>query len=306
MLDEIELTMLNELFGTYDIFDGAYSLRVNGKGVKLASTKEVAIQAQKERPGITVEVKSGTKRGLAHIPVILSESGMIDKVYNDFRIGEGAEVLILAGCGVHNDATHITQHDGVHEFFVGAGARVKYVETHFGDGRGTGKKVLNPVTKIHLEAGAVMEIETTQLEGVDRARRKTFAEIGEGARLTIKEVILTTGKQRAVTKFDVKLVGSDSKVSVSSRAVAKDESRQEFYSGITGDAACMGHSECDAIIMDEAYVKATPCLTANHPDAQLIHEAAIGKIADEQIVKLMTLGLSRELAEQKIIDGFLR
>ncbi|MFV0485532.1 MAG: SufB/SufD family protein [Candidatus Saccharimonadales bacterium] len=306
MLEEIELTLLNELFGTYDIFDGAYSLRVNGKGLKVASTEEVKISPKKGSSGINVEVKAGTKRGLAHIPVILSKSGLKDKVYNDFRIGANAEVLILAGCGVHNDATHLTQHDGIHEFFVDEGARVKYIETHFGTGKGKGKKALNPVTKIHLAAGAIMEIETTQIEGVDDAKRLTIADIGEGAKLTIKEVIETRGTQNATTGFDVRLDGNDAKISVGSRSVAKDQSRQEFYSEITGNAACMGHSECDAIIMDNGYVKATPCLTANHPEAQLIHEAAIGKIADEQIMKLQTLGLSRELAEQKIIDGFLR
>lgn len=304
MLEELELSMINDLFGTYDIFDGAYSLRVNGRGMNISSTEEVLIKSKKDKPGINVEVKPGTKRGLAHIPVILSESGLKDKVYNDFFIGEGAEVLILAGCGVHNDATHLTAHDGIHEFFVGAGARVKYIETHIGSGFGSGKKSLNPTTKIHLAEGAIMEIETTQIEGVDSTKRKTYAEIGDSARLAIKEIIMTSGTQKALTHFDVNLSGENSKTSVASRSVAKDNSRQEFSSDITGNANCIGHSECDAIIMDNAIVKATPRLVANHAQAELIHEAAIGKIADEQIMKLMTLGLSRELAEQKIIDGF--
>lgn len=225
MLEEIELTMINELFGTYDIFDGAYSLRVNGKGVKIASTEQVKITTKGNKPGIDVLVEANTKRGLAHIPVILNQSGIKDEVYNDFRIGENAEVLILAGCGVHNDATHITQHDGIHEFFVGKGARVKYVETHFGNGVGIGKKVLNPLTKIHLSEGAVMEIETTQIEGVDYANRHTIADIGAKAKLIIKEAIMTCGMQKAITKFDVSLAGDNSKTSIASRSVAKDKSR---------------------------------------------------------------------------------
>lgn len=285
---------------------GAYNIRVNGKSVGRAGTKAVSITAKPEGQGIEVRVAPGSAGETVHIPVVVDGSGFADLVYNDFFIGEGSDVTIIAGCGIHNDGHHLSQHDGIHTFHVGRGAKVRYVEKHYGTGGGDGGRVLNPVTKITLDAGAQMEMETVQIEGVDDTDRVTEGVLGDGAQLIVKEKLMTSGEQTAKTSFHIEMDGAGCGASLASRSVAKGRSRQAFYSVINGNNECAGHSECDAIIMDGASVKAVPEITANHVDASLIHEAAIGKIAGEQIVKLMTLGLSREDAEAEIIGGFLR
>ena len=285
---------------------GAYNIRVNGKSEGRASTKNIEIRSKENGEGIEIHVKPGTKGEFVHIPVVVESSGFADMVYNDFFIGENADVQIVAGCGIHNDGVHLSQHDGIHTFYLGKGAKVKYTEKHYGEGNGTGERVLNPVTILHLEDDSFLEMETVQIEGVDSTKRVTKGDLRDNAQLVIKEKLMTSGKQKAITEFEVALDGAGSSVNLISRSVAKGSSYQEFLSRIDGNNRCAGHSECDAIIMDNGCVKAVPEITANHVDASLIHEAAIGKIAGEQLTKLMTMGLTREEAEKEIVKGFLR
>lgn len=297
------LKMIADLSGTPS---GAYNIRVDGMSVGRQSSQNVEITSKPGGKGIDITVKEGTKGETVHIPVVVDQSGMTDLVYNDFYIGEGADVEIVAGCGIHNDGTHLTQHDGIHTFYVGKNARVRYTEKHYGEGNGSGERVLNPVTVVHLGENSYLEMETVQIEGVDSTERVTKGDLKDGAQLIIKEKLMTSGTQHATTRFDVQLDGVDCSANVMSRSVAKGNSEQTFYSKIDGNNACAGHSECDAIIMDNACVRAIPEITANHVDASLVHEAAIGKIAGEQITKLMTLGLSQEQAEAEIVRGFLK
>ena len=241
-----------------------------------------------------------------HIPVVLTESGLKDMVYNDFYIGEGADVTIVAGCGISNCGDQDSQHDGIHTFHVGKNAKVKYVEKHYGEGDGLGENVMNPKTVCYLEEGAFMEMDTVQIKGVDSTMRRTEAHLKDNATITISEKIMTHGSQHATTEFSVDLDGVHSSANVVSRSVARDHSTQTFISYINGNNECSGHTECDAIIMDEATVSATPALNANSTEASLIHEAAIGKIAGEQLIKLMTLGLTEKEAEEEIVSGFLK
>ena len=285
---------------------GAFNIRVDGQSIGRQSTQNIEIRPKENGQGIEIYVQPGAKGEFVHIPVVVDSSGFTDLVYNDFYIGEGADVDIVAGCGIHNDGEHLSQHDGIHTFHVGKGARVRYVEKHYGEGGGSGKRVLNPVTVVHLAEDSFLKMETVQIEGVDSTKRVTKGDLGDRAQLIIEEKLMTSGEQFATTEFEVDLNGVDSSANVISRSVAKGNSRQTFYSKINGNSACAGHSECDAIIMDNACIKALPEITANHVDASLIHEAAIGKIAGEQIIKLMTLGLSREEAEAEIVSGFLK
>lgn len=285
---------------------GAHNIRLNGKTSSRQSTKNIEIVNKTDNPGIDIIIKPGTTSEFVHIPVVIDTGGITEMVYNDFYIGEDSDVVIVAGCGIHNNGSHLTQHDGIHTFYVGKNAKVKYVEKHYGEGEGTGENVLNPVTVIHLEEGSTMEMESVQINGVDSTRRVTKAELADNASLVTKEIIMTSGTQLATTDFQIELNGKGSSTNIVSRSVAKGKSSQVFTSVINGNNECMGHSECDAIIMDEATVKAVPDVTANHVDAMLIHEAAIGKIAGDQINKLMTLGMSEEEAEEEIVSGFLR
>ncbi|MCP1111210.1 SufB/SufD family protein [Ohessyouella blattaphilus] len=297
--------ILDIVSGIKELPKGAFNIRVNGKSVKRSSSENVEIIPRPAGDGMDIHIAPGTKNEMVHIPVVMDASGMNDLVYNNFYIGEGAEVNIVAGCGIHNDGDHLTQHDGIHTFYVGKGAKVKYTEKHYGEGGGTGSKVLNPVTEVHLEADSVLEIETVQIEGVDKTDRTTRGDVKENAKLLIKEKLLTNGEQEAITRFSVDLDGENSSTTVSSRSVAKGQSKQYFYSVLNGNNKCAGHSECDAIIMDQGFVKAVPDVTANHVEASLIHEAAIGKIAGDQIIKLETLGLTEAEAEERIVAGFL-
>lgn len=285
---------------------GAYNIRVDGASIGRQSTENIEIVPKENGKGIEINVKPHTKGEVAHIPVVVDQSDFQDVVYNDFYIGEGADVDIVAGCGIHNDGCHISQHDGIHTFHLAKDARVRYVEKHYGEGNGSGERILNPVTVVHLDKGAYLEMVTVQIEGVDSTKRVTKGDLADDARLVVKEKIMTSGKQKAITQFEVEMNGKNCSADISSRSVAKGDSYQEFTSVINGNNECMGHSECDAIIMENACVKAIPEITANDVNASLIHEAAIGKIAGEQITKLMTLGLSREEAEEQIVKGFLK
>ena len=287
-------------------FTGAYNIRENGKGISRQTTENVDIVSKADKPGIDIIVKENTKNEFVHIPVMITESGVNDLVYNDFYIGKNAEVTIIAGCGIHNDHHMLSRHDGIHTFYLDEGAKVKYIEKHYGEGEGTGERILNPKTVVKLKKGATLEMDSVQIEGVDSTIRETVGELDEDSNFIVSEKIMTHGKQYAKTVFDVKLNGRNSSTHVISRSVAKDNSKQEFYSNVEGNTECYGHVECDAIIMDNGVVKAVPEILANSIDARLIHEAAIGKIAGEQLTKLMTLGLNEKEAEAKIVNGFLK
>ena len=286
---------------------GAYNIRKNGGMESRSSTEHIQITSKEDKPGIDIRVKPFTKGESVHIPVIVTESGFNDLVYNDFYIGDYADVDIIAGCGIHNDGHAKTQHDGIHTFHLGKHAKVRYVEKHYGEGSGDGEKILNPETIVYLAEHASITLDMVQIRGVDSTKRytKVIAE-GEGAECIVTEKLLTDGKQFAESRMDVILNGKDSKTQVVSRSVAQDESVQIFYPQVEGNAACFGHVQCDSIIMDKAKVSSIPAIVANDMDAQLVHEAAIGRIAGDQILKLMTLGLTEEEAEAKILDGFLQ
>lgn len=306
MIDDIQKRLLKEVADLDSLPIGAYNIRANGAAAGRHTTANIDIVTKTDRPGIDIIIAPGTKNESVHIPVVVSQTGLKDLVYNDFYIGENADVVIIAGCGIHCAGAEETSHDGIHTFHVGKNARLRYVEKHYGEGEGRGKRVMNPTTIVHLAEGAAMEMETTQISGIDDTIRKTSGTLAAHATLTVREKIMTTGDQHAVTDFTIDLNGENCSTDVASRSVARDESKQEFYSHINGNNACAGHSECDAIIMDRACVIATPALVANHVDAALIHEAAIGKIAGEQLIKLMTLGLTAEEAEHEIVNGFLK
>ena len=294
MLSKIEQNLLKETTGIHEVPQGANS------------SENIEIVKKEDKPGIDIYIKPGTKNESVHLPVLLSSTGLKELVYNDFHIGEDCDVVIVAGCGIHNSGEKDSEHSGVHSFYVGKNAKLKYIEKHYGDGEGQGKRLMNPATHIELDSNAYMEMETAQIKGVDNTVRTTTAIIEDGATLVVGEKIMTHNDQYAETRFEVDLKGENSGAHVVSRSVARDSSKQLFLSKICGNNACSGHTECDAIIMDEASVSAIPEILANHIDAQLIHEAAIGKIAGEQLIKLMTLGLTEKEAEEEIINGFLK
>lgn len=285
---------------------GAYNIRKNGKLLVRNTTPNIDIVSKKDKDGIDIIIKENTKNESVHIPVILEKEGMNDLVYNDFHIGENADVTIIAGCGIHNESHKTSQHDGIHTFYVKKGAKVRYIENHYGEGNKEAKNVLNPTTVIYLEEGASLEMESLQIQGVTSTIRVTKAYLKEDSNLVIKEKIMTADSQEAKTEFYVELNGENSSTHVISRSIAKDDSKQEFYSNIQGNTKCFAHVECDAIIMDKAKVSAIPRIDANDINANLIHEAAIGKIAGEQLIKLMSLGLTEKQAEKEIINGFLK
>ena len=305
MIDEIGKSLLKEVADLDALPVGAYNVRVNGESSERNTTANIDIVSKTDKSGIDIIIKPGTKNESVHIPVILSQSGMKEMVYNDFYVGEDCDVTIVAGCGIHNCGGGDSAHDGLHRFFVGKNAKVRYVEKHYGEGDGRGKRVMNPTTEVHLEEGASMILEATQISGIDDTLRKTIATLAENATLEVQEKVLTTGEQNAVSEFVADLNGAGSSCNIVSRTVARDKSTQHFSSTLNGNAACSGHTECDSIIMDHAKVSASPQLTAADVDASLIHEAAIGKIAGEQLIKLMTLGLTEKEAEEKIINGFI-
>ena len=304
-MDNIQKHLLEQIADLHDVPQGAYSLRINGALHGKNSSENIEIVKKEDKPGIDIYVKPGTKKESVHIPVLLSKTGIKELVYNDFHIGEDCDITIVAGCGIHNGGDETSEHSGIHAFYLAKNARLKYVEKHYGDGDGKGKRVMNPTTIIELAEGAYMEMETAQIKGVDDTIRETTAKLADGATLIVGEKLMTHGDQYAETRFTVDLDGKNSGAHVVSRSVAKDNSRQLFVSHVNGNIECSGHTECDAIIMDNASVSAVPEIMANHTDAQLIHEAAIGKIAGEQLIKLMTLGLTEKQAEEEIVNGFL-
>ena len=305
-MDLIQKRLLLETADLHGIPEGAYNIRSDGELAGRNTTANIDIVTKTDKPGIDIFVKDGTKNESMHIPVIIEKSGLQDLVYNDFYIGDDCDIVIVAGCGISNCGTQESRHDGIHSFFVGKNSRVKYIEKHYGEGDGRGTNVMNPTTIVNLGEGRYMEMETTQIKGIDSTIRNTEAKCADGAQLVITEKIMTHGSQYAETNFTVDLDGVDSSANVISRSVAREDSRQMFNSNIRGNNKCAGHSECDAIIMDNAYVGARPEIVANSVDASLIHEAAIGKIAGDQLIKLMTLGLTEQQAEEQIVNGFLK
>ena len=307
MLSDIVKNLLQEVSGMVNIpTTSAFNIRNNGQSEGRKSTENIDIVPKPNGEGLDIYVKPFTKNEDVHIPALITSDGVHDIAYNDFHIGEGAEIKIIAGCGIHNCGCDDSIHEGIHRFFVGKNAKIVYLEKHIGDGDGNGKRIINPQTHIEAEENAYIEMDTVQLKGVDSTKRISSAKLADGATMIIKEKIMTHGDQYAETSFDVDLDGTGSSAKLISRSVAKDNSRQLFRSKINGNAECYGHSECDAIIMDNGIVAAEPEITANHVDASLIHEAAIGKIAGDQLTKLMTLGLTEDEAEAQIINGFLK
>ena len=305
-MDLIQKRLLREVADLHDVPAGAYNIRADGELAGRNTTANIDIVTKTDKPGIDIIIKPGTKNESVHIPVVLSESGLKDLVYNDFYVGEDCDVVIVAGCGISCMGQADMQHDGIHTFHVGKGAKVKYVERHYGEGEGTGERVMNPTTVVELAEDAYMEMELTQIRGVDSTVRDTSGTLGPNSTLIVREKIMTHDRQHAETNFDVNLDGAGCHCDLVSRSVARDDSFQRFNAHIHGNTECYGHSECDAILMDRGRVDAVPSLEANSIDAQLVHEAAIGKIAGDQIIKLMTLGLTEEEAEQQIVNGFLK
>ncbi len=305
-LNDYEKQIFCEVAGDFKIPEGAYNFRVNGKSIGRKSTDNIDIRPKRKNSGLEIYIKAGTKNEQVHIPVAISVAGLKEVVYNDFYVGEGAEITIVAGCGIYNCGELDSRHNGVHRFFIEEGAKIRYIEKHYGFGAGQGGKILNPTTEVYLKNGSEAFLEMEQIKGVDSTVRKTIAKLDDGTKLIVKERLMTHGRQDAKSDYYVELNGVDSVVDIASRSIAQDYSAQEFCSKIIGNNKCRGHSECDAIIMDNAKVLATPSLDARNIEAELIHEAAIGKIAGEQIIKLMTLGLSRREAESQIINGFLK
>ncbi len=305
-LDEIQKRLMAEVADLHKVPEGAYNLRVNGESAGRQSSENIEIVSKTDVSGLEIHIKPGTKNESVHIPVVLTQSGMKETVYNDFFIGEDSDVLIVAGCGIDNCGEQDSEHDGIHRFFVGKNARIRYVEKHYGSGTGRGKRILNPGTEVYQEEGSTVEMEMVQIKGVDDTVRTTTAELKEGAKLTVRERLMTHGSQNAVSTYVISLNGNGSSADVVSRSVARDDSYQKFDARIIGNAPSHGHTECDSIIMDRGRILAVPGLEANNLDAELVHEAAIGKIAGDQLIKLMTLGLSEQEAEEQIINGFLR
>ena len=305
-MDAIQKNLLEQVAGLHEVPQGAYSLRINGALHGKNSSENIQIVKKEDKPGIDIYIKSGTKNESVHIPVLLSQTGIKEVVYNDFHVGEDCDITIVAGCGIHNGGGSESEHSGIHAFYLEKNAKLKYVEKHYGEGDGNGKNIMNPTTIVELKENAYMEMDTVQIKGVDSTIRETTAKLAEGATLIVGEKIMTHGNQYAETRFTVDLDGENSSTHVVSRSVAKDHSRQLFVSHVNGNNVCSGHTECDAIIMDSASVSAVPEIMANHAEASLIHEAAIGKIAGEQLIKLMTLGLTEKEAEEQIVNGFLK
>ena len=304
-LSQTEIGLLRQIADLEKTPQGAYNIRKNGQAEGRSSTANISIESKSDKPGIDIRIKDGTKNESVHIPVIVTESGLTDMTYNDFYIGDDCDVLIVAGCGIHNSGCETAQHDGIHTFYIGKNSKLRYVEKHYGEGEGSGERILNPVTKVYIGEGSSVTFETTQIKGVDSTNRNTDIYVGKNAEVIINEKLMTHGKQTARSDMEIVLEGEGSNGRVLSRSVSTDDSVQVFYPKMTGRAECFGHVECDSIIMGNAKISSIPAIVAEHPDSVLVHEAAIGKIAGEQLLKLMTLGLDEKEAEERILKGFL-
>lgn len=305
-MDKIERSMLEAVADLHGTPQGAYNIRKNGEGIDRRSSANIIIEPKEDKPGIDITVKPGTKNESVHIPVIITQTGVDDLTYNDFYIGDDADVVIVAGCGIHNSGDQKSEHDGIHRFFIGKNARIKYVEKHYGEGDGTGARVLNPKTEIFMDDNSYCEMETVQIKGVDSTKRDTVAKLNKGASLVILEKLMTHGNQVAHSDMVIELNGDDASSQIISRSVAKDSSEQVFYPRAVGNAKCRAHVQCDSIIMDAAKIRSIPEIAANHCEANIVHEAAIGRINNDQLLKLQTMGKTEEEAEEIIINCFLK
>ena len=305
-IDEIQKRLFMEVADLHEVPTGAYNLRANGELAGRNTTANIDITSKENGSGIDIKIKAGTRNESVHIPVVLSESGIKETVYNDFYVEDNCDVVIVAGCGIDNCGNQDSQHDGIHRFHIGKNSRIRYVEKHYGSGSGEGKRILDPVTEVYMDEGSTMEMELVQIKGVDSTNRSTIAKLEKGAKLIVQERLMTHNKQNAVSIYSVELSGDDSSADIVSRSVARDDSFQKLDMKIIGNAKCSGHTECDSIIMDNGKILAVPSLEANNTEAALVHEAAIGKIAGDQLIKLMTLGLTEKEAEEHIINGFLK
>lgn len=305
-MNNIDKNMLRAVADLHETPQGAYNIRKNGEGVERRSTENIIIEPKKDKPGIDITIKPGTKNESVHIPVIITETGVDDLTYNDFYIGDDSDVVIVAGCGIHNSGNEKSEHDGIHRFYIGKNARIRYVEKHYGEGKGTGERVLNPKTEIFMEENSFCEMESVQIKGVDSTKRDTVAKLKAGARLVVLEKLMTHGNQVAHSDMVIELNGEDASSQIISRSVAKDNSEQVFYPRAVGNAKCRAHVQCDSIIMDNAKIRSIPEIAANHWDANIVHEAAIGRINNDQLLKLQTMGKTEEEAEEIIINCFLK
>ncbi|MCI8910375.1 MAG: SufD family Fe-S cluster assembly protein [Oscillibacter sp.] len=303
---EIDRELLEKIADLVGKPVGAFNIRKDCGCDGRQSTEHIEITGKEDgRSGIDIRVKDGTVGETCHIPVIITQPGIQEMVYNDFYIGENCDVTIVAGCGIHNCGSQESRHEGLHTFRVGRNSKVKYTEKHYGEGDGTGGRVMNPQTVVYLEEGASIQMETVQIRGIDSTKRDTKIICGKDAEAVVTERLLTHGDQVAESDMEIVLDGEGARGRVISRSVAQDCSSQVFYPRMVGNAACFGHVQCDSIIMGDAKIKSIPAITANCTEAQLVHEAAIGKIAGDQLLKLETLGLTPEEAEEKILEGFL-
>ncbi len=305
-MNNIDRNMLEAVADLHGTPQGAYNIRKNGEGIERRSSANISIEPKADKPGIDIRIKPGTKNESVHIPVIITETGVDDLTYNDFYIGDDSDVVIVAGCGIHNSGSQKSEHDGIHRFFIGKNARIKYVEKHYGEGDGTGERILNPKTEIFMDENSFCEMETVQIKGVDSTKRDTVAKLEKGARLVILEKLMTHGNQIAHSDMVIELNGEDASSQIISRSVAKDNSEQVFYPRAVGNAKCKAHVQCDSIIMDDAKIRSIPEIAANHCEANIVHEAAIGRINNDQLLKLQTLGKTEEEAEEIIINCFLK
>ena len=304
-MNNVDKRMLEAVADLHEIPQGAFSLRKNGESAERRSSANIIIEPKKDKPGIDIIVKAGTKNESVHMPVIITEAGVNDLVYNDFYIEEDADILIVAGCGIHNSGDQSSEHDGIHRFHIGKNAHIKYVEKHYGEGDGKGDRILNPTTEIYMDENSFCEMESVQIKGVDSTKRDTFAKLEAGARLVILEKLMTHGNQVAHSDMVIELNGEDASSQIISRSVAKDNSEQVFYPRAVGNAKCKAHVQCDSIIMGNAHIRSIPEIAANHCEANIVHEAAIGRINNDQLLKLQTLGKTEEEAEEIIINCFL-
>ncbi len=305
-MNKIDRNMLEAVADLHETPQGAYNIRKNGEGIERRSTENILIEPKTDKPGIDIRIKAGTKNESVHIPVIITETGVDDLTYNDFYIGDDCDVVIVAGCGIHNSGSEKSEHDGIHRFYIGKNSRIKYVEKHYGEGDGTGERVLNPKTEIFMDENSFCEMETVQIKGVDSTKRDTVAKLQKGARLVISEKLMTHGNQTAYSDMVIELNGEDASSQIISRSVAKDNSEQVFYPRAVGNAKCKAHVQCDSIIMDNAKIRSIPEIAANHCEANIVHEAAIGRINNDQLLKLQTMGKTEEEAEEIIINCFLK
>ncbi len=305
-MNKIDRNMLEAVADLHGTPQGAYNIRKNGQGVDRQSSANISIEPKEDKPGIDIKIKPGTKNESVHIPVIITETGVNDLTYNDFYIGEDSDVVIVAGCGIHNSGSEKSEHDGIHRFYIGKNARIKYVEKHYGEGDGSGERVLNPKTEIYMDENSFCEMESVQIKGVDSTKRDTVAKLEKGARLVILEKLMTHGNQIAHSDMVIELNGEDASSQIISRSVAKDNSEQVFYPRAVGNAKCRAHVQCDSIIMDSAKIRSIPEIAANHCEANIVHEAAIGRINNDQLLKLQTLGKTEAEAEEIIINCFLK